>query len=61
MRISAPDDPKYSMIHNMSDAIKRHVPHAIISNNYGPSQIPFKDMMTVRAEDAKRRIEEKKE
>lgn len=61
MRITSPDDPKYSMIHNMSNALKQHIPHAIVSNNYGPSQQVAKDMMTVRAEDAKRRIEEMKE
>lgn len=61
MRISAPDDPKYEMIHHMADALSKHVPQSVISKNYGPSQIVAKDAATVRAEETKRLIEEKKE
>ena len=61
MRISAPDDPKYEMIHHMADALRKHVPQSVISKNYGPSQIVAKDAATVRAEETKRLIEEKKE
>jgi len=60
-KISAPDEPQYEMINNMASALSKHVPHAVVANNYGPNQQVFKDAMTVHKEEEQRRIEDKKE